>query len=79
MMLVPRTSGKLDLLVLRHLQISASLYSFFCTRSVGEGVAILATVIVNYGTKIRSNQEIFLPFFLVRSKYLKLKKSAEEL
>ena len=37
-------------------------------------MAILATVIVNYGTKIRSNQEIFLPFFLVRSKYLKLKK-----
>ena len=52
MMLVPR----FDLLVLRHLHISASL-SFFCERLVGEGVAILAILTLNYGTKIRSNQK----------------------
>ena len=74
MMLVPR----FDLLVLRHLHISASL-SFFCERLVGEGVVILATLTLNYGTKIRSNQKKYLPFFLGRSKYLKSTKSAEGL
>ena len=74
-MLVPR----FDLLVLRHLHISASPYSFFCERLVGEGVAIWATLTLNYGTKIRSNQKKYLPFFLGRSKYLKSTKSAEGL
>ena len=51
-MLVPRTggnftSGGFNLLVLRHLHISASLYSFSCSRSVREDVAILVTLTLN--------------------------------
>ena len=42
-----------------------------------EDVAILATLTLNYGTKIRSNEKI--PFFLERSKYLKSTKSVEGL
>ena len=58
MMLVANfASGGFDLLGLRHLDISASLYGFFCTRSVREGVAVWATLTLNYGTKIRSNQK----------------------
>ena len=45
------------ILVLRHHHISASLYGFFCTRPVREGVSILATLTLNYGIKIRSNQK----------------------
>ena len=33
-----------------------------CTRSVQKGVAILATLTLNYGTKMTSNQNFFLPF-----------------
>ena len=45
-----RQTGGFDLLILRHQRTSASLYSFFPVR---EGVAIWATLLLNYGTKIR--------------------------
>ena len=47
-----RQTGGFDLLILCHQRTSASLYSFFCTRPVREGVAIWATLMLNYGTKI---------------------------
>ena len=73
------TSGGFGLFVLRHHHISASLYSFFCTRSVREGVGDFWQLLtLNYGTKIRSNKKKLL-FFLGRSKYLELTKSAKGL
>ena len=70
-----QTSGGFDLLVLLQHHVSASLYSFVCTRSVREGVGILATLTLNYETKIRWNQKNLA--ILGCSEYLKSTKSAK--
>ena len=48
---------------------------YFVHGHLERGVAILVTLTLSYGTKIRSNEKKYVPFFLGRSKNIKSTKS----